>query len=850
MLDILTALFSKRRSKKGYRYDPATIPKATILEVGYFTTPHVSLGLRPDDGGWQSRFSHFEKIRPLQQAFTKCVKDAVDGIIPQRTFFFASGTNGGKTHAIVEAAINTCAQPTPYSTLIIAPQRNVVEDICRGHFSKLTDHTTGKTVRNVRLDRYENSTDNGHIIIGGDIVIGEHRKVRWCMFCGHGDIHELEAVHKNDSWMEKVDIFIGTVDAFYIKPLPGRFLENLRCVFIDEVHMFRNSLGENTSYLLRMLHVNRNRRTDETYNELVIGMATATCGNPEDLATEITKRPKELVVVVADDAQRKYTSIYRKNTLRNETCDFRPKLTIEGIHSEMCKIGDVGNLMVFYEGAVDVQSQIIQILNRGRNEQPPHSSTISFHDSKHDTIRIEARLRAMSVDHHGKYFSYSSTHAKLARVLRTGDASGKTMIATSAGSIGQHIPNTCIVCIELCPDHEYLLQAAGRGGRDCVGIALVRCKPYDSEQENLTAKVVDDPGKFFNRIGRRTAISDSPSSFYKNSVKYLSIMKRDLDDNWKGRFLCHMYIPESCRMEAEYIVEEMDIRDCIDYFKKKFAEINDIPHHQIKSALTASRMMNRVIEVFEDGVQHKTTLAHITTLEAFKNYFPGSLNPDVYEPHKTVWKWQAVNCLMKDGRTATIDDIISIVVTRIDKGSMLPTQGCITEHDPEILSPTSEPWRVDITLPNGKQHHVQIQNYKAQQIWEFDGYTHGHLEKIPDTLAHSEIDNFEFWKPKAKHVVHMEAVILICVVSTEAVGREPWIKDAIMSRIEDIFYASKRQIFLDVVISKNTNSETFQLAIRIIEKHNDYNVCNGLTDDDNVIEDLFRDQLFSRYCNT
>lgn len=854
MKNILNVLFAQRLSKDRngrHTKNPPTIPKQSILEIGYFTNTHASPEQRPDDGGWQSRFSHFKKIRPLQQKFTKCVKDAIDGSIPQRTFFFASGTSGGKTHAIVEAAINTCLQTTTreYSALIIAPQRNVVEDICRGHFSKLTAHKTGITVKNGRLAQYEsNITDNGHILLGGDIDIDKDRKVRWCMFSGHGDIHELKALQKDKRWTADVDIFIGTVDAIYIKPLPEPFLKRLRCVFIDEVHMFRNSLGENTSYLLRMLHISRNRATNEAFDELVIGMATATCGDPKKLAKDITKRQNE-PELIKDGAYREYKRIFGKHTLRNETCGGQ-RISVDQMYKVLCNVGDVGNLMVFYESAVDEESQIVRIFDRKRNMQPTHSSAISFHDSKKETIGIEACLRRDPGDHRDKYFSYNSSHAKLARVLRAGDASGKTMIATSAGSIGQHIPNTCIVCIELCPDHGYLLQAAGRGGRDCLGITLVRCKPYDPKSyykvRGLTQKVVDDPGQFFNRDGRRTVVSDSHTSFYKNAAKYLLDLKRNSDDHWKTRFLQHMFIPDSCKREAEGTVGQMDLIECIDYFIEKFAENGDIPPHQIKSALTAARTMDRVIKVFEDGDPYKTTLAHITTLEAFKNYFPGSLNRDVYEPHKTLWKWKAVNCLMRDDKKATIDDIISIVVSRIDKGSTLPTEGYLCKHDATITSPASDPLQVDIPLLNGKQHRVQIQKYKAQQIHDFCGYsTIGHSETPqPPMLTHPEIDNFEFWKAGAKHVAHMEALVLKCAVPVGAVGKETGIQDAVRSRIEDIFYASEKQISLKAEVSRNIN-ESHELTIHIIETRNDYNVCNGLIYDDNNVQNLFQNPLFS-----
>ena len=859
---------------------------ADVLAIGYLETSSDTSVMYPvPESCWRYQFEETKMTRAWQQLFFEQVALSVKGKSDHDTIFLKTGTSGGKSHSLITAAVDTCVNTKLGSALIFLPQRNLAEDMARGVLAKITskDPAQRKIVSPSDWSRWIGDDEfiSTDIMIGGDIIINSfateeaeldelfsdgtrgdnegiddiedfmegvikavqhegvyRRSVRWCLLMGSQGIESLRKLLRDDDWLNGVDIFVATVDKVYSEGfLPESHLRRLRFVGADEIDMARDSFGVTFSNLFGQLEMARG----PTEIELTIAMATATSDDPVRLAEILTGRVGR-VKVVKDGSVTKYVPVYTsvgsEEPLHEHWVgpDRDPPSAIQLYDIISSKLPVRGNLIVFYAGQPTLDGDTEKLLAMlDRNNFPTGVSTISFHQSKRQLYAMEALLRSLP-GQENMTCSYTGDHPKEVRMVRGVTAAGKNMLATSAAKVGQSIPLTAAVFLTAVRDSHAFLQMMGRGGRDRWGLVFATCA--DPDNDTLTQEILRDPGAYLLGKGQPIRIPiNNPPLFYKAASCFLQRFKsfypaeHQLD--WKTVFNKYMRVPTVLRMETDGIILSADtLESAYRVFLHKFTTCSGLNEMDAQVAIFRAREFESKIQITRRTKSGKReAVAEISKIDAFRHFFPDSINFSLHKPHEVYWRWQNIKVALPiDGSAVSIHDVQRIHIRCVPAEGTLLSFGMV-----EKKSGNSSGTSLNlggVIARSGKRVTLQY----AEWVLVFAGYQRRDLEgdfvgdmAQPARIASNGVD-IAIWKKGSKYVDKIIAWCLDIPVSStfRLKVQTQHAKDRLRLCVEKYFHVSNETFMIEMRFSELQGQIHMKLIIAETNKGKTCGLCSQM----------------------
>ena len=436
--------------------------------------------------------------------------------------------------------------------------------------------------------------------------------------------------------------------------------------FYDEAHLAKDEFGANLTYVFKTLTIPRAlaNKTKPTFVFM-----SATSDDPQTLAGILASCPATSVRVISrvGGAREEYVSVYKSS----DRCGRKADHPLD--HESLYKVwteqmpGEKGNLLIFFK---DEDGLRLRLLNR--HNFPDDASVISFHQSKTEIWEFERELRNLK-GQSNLFCSHTANHGQLPRLLRAVSSGNRTILASSALHTGQNVPRTiCVIAPAVRDVSASLRQPVARAGRDGKGVGLISCN-----DEELERRILEDPGDYLLKTKSPIRIPvQGASSYYKGAYRYLKVLREVVrsagtyDENWLESSWLEFFVknlPPPPTVSA-LLLDQLNgktIENALAFFRQRYADSLDVLEVEVGPLLSSLREIERKVPVMD--IDSNITIAEVTVMEAFRDWFPSFCRPSIHNP-TTLWEWADAEMVEElstnDGGTSkiTIDNLTKIYV--------------------------------------------------------------------------------------------------------------------------------------------------------------------------------------------
>lgn len=344
----------------------------------------------------------------------------------------------------------------------------------------------GQAERLVRLSDSESLIypgGSGTMCYGGNIKVGR-KKITWTIWhgVGWGNTRDEEmATHEKSDFFASARIRISTLDKanWSLIDKHKNFLEGLRCIVLDEAHMYDGVFGANVHYFLKRLYLS---------SDILCGvhphlfLASATLSSAKKFAQTLLSLDSDEDIKHIEDSTKQDISLISASDISEELRHPPANGLLRIVLLLNCESGiaDLPKFMSNKEGLGD------------------RVNAIYFSQSKYRSKRLKLNLIAKNKTRDVIIYDADLPPKKrrvIEKLLNNNKEKGVTLIGTSALELGVDI-NGLDVCIiqEIPPSRADMLQRIGRVGRrvDSPGLVIMCLSSEPRDQS-----ILDDPQKAF-----------------------------------------------------------------------------------------------------------------------------------------------------------------------------------------------------------------------------------------------------------------------------------------------------------------------------------------------------------------
>jgi DEAD/DEAH box helicase domain-containing protein len=323
----------------------------------------------------------------------------------------------------------------------------------------------------------------GTICYGGTIKVGR-KSIPWTIWhgVGWGDTRDEEmASHEKSDGFSSARIRIATLDKANWSLIDKHkdFLKGLRCVVLDEAHMYDGVFGANVHYFLKRLYL-----SGEVLGERKphLFLASATLSSAEQFA--------ETLLSLDDGEDLKHIEDSTKQEI-----DLIPlsKVSAQLSHPPIDGLLRIVLLLDCANEKADIPKFMSSKKGLG-----DHVNAIYFSQSKYLSKRLKLNLTAQNKTRDAIIYDADlppKRRREIEKLLNNNKDKGITLIGTSALELGVDIEglDVCIVQ-DIPPGRADMLQRIGRIGRrvDSPGLVIM-CLSSEPRDRSI----LDDPQKAF-----------------------------------------------------------------------------------------------------------------------------------------------------------------------------------------------------------------------------------------------------------------------------------------------------------------------------------------------------------------
>lgn len=242
------------------------------------------------------------------------------------------------------------------------------------------------------------------------------------------------------------------------KPIIRRFIDYLKILILDEVHVYDGVFGTNMAYLLRRIQA-----VSKLQNIIT---STATIGEPSLFIEKLTGRQTHLIDIEQDGANSPPKSIYLIRRTSNKDFECMVSLLLNLSNSQLGRFLAFGDSRKLVEQLVASTGRVL--VDNDANEETLLAEPVSEYDES-DSVKTPGEA--------SKILPYRAGYEEddrqnIQRALEGGQLNG--VVSTSALELGLDIGEIKIVLLMGTPPSiKAFWQRFGRTGRKTEGICLI-----------------------------------------------------------------------------------------------------------------------------------------------------------------------------------------------------------------------------------------------------------------------------------------------------------------------------------------------------------------------------------------